>query len=766
MREAFAPTPEPGWNLVAEGYDSRRESTVESRFAVGNGLLGVRAARSISRASTWLSFLPGQTWSSWPRTYMAGLFDTPNTDPPVPALVPLPDWSRVRVTLDGEPLLLRRGEILQHRRTLDMRRGLLLADWCQRTPGDAVVRVQSLRLVSLADRAIGLQLVRLQIDGKPSDVTLEASFEAAGLGMQTQLLEQHVGVWHTAQSRRTLAMAGRAMLSAAGRELTPATPIPLTWRWNWTSKPGEPVCLTRFVAVARGDKTDDQPEVAVRSGLTRATAIGWRAALSAHEAAWAARWSDNDITVAGDMAAAQALRFAVYHLNCAANPDDEHVSIGARALTGDSYLGHVFWDTEIYLLPFYTLTWPEAARALLLYRFHTLPGARAKAAAAGWRGAMYAWESADTGEETTPDRVMTQDGKLVDVLSGKLEQHITADVAYAVWQYWQATGDEGFLRAAGAEILLDTARFWASRASLEADGVSHIRDVIGPDEYHEHIDDNAYTNVMARWNIRRGIEVAEWLRAHAGQRWTDLSARLQLDAAELASWHRVADTLVTGFDPSTGRFEQFAGYFSLEDIDLAAYADRTMPMDLVLGRARAQRSQVVKQADVVALLALQAEPFPEAVRRANFAYYAPRCSHGSSLSRAMHAIAAARLGDPALALTYFHDSTALDLSDATAGAAGGVHIAALGGLWQVAVFGFAGLAFGPDGLSFDPLLPDSWQQLSFAVQWHGRKIRIAIDAANRRFDAELRDGMAMALVVHGTSYKLDPGQTLQVSLTP
>ena len=765
MRDAFTPTADPAWTLVNETYDVRRETSVEARFAIGNGFLGVRAARAVSRASIWLSFMRGQTWASWPRTYVAGLFDAPDTDPPVPALVPLADWRRVRIAIDDEPLLLRTGETLQHRRTLDMRRGLLFADWRQRTPAGASVRVQTLSLVSLAERAIGLQLLQVEIDGKPSQVTLEASFEGAGLGMATLRQEQDLGFWRAEQSGRTLAMAGQAALTATGRDLAPDTRIPLTWRWNWTSRPGETVSLTRFVAAARGGASDGNPQHAVREALSRATTIGWRAALSAHETAWAARWADSDIAVAGDTAAAQALRFAVYHLNSAANPDDEHVSIGARALTGDSSLGHVFWDTEIYLLPFYTLTWPEAARALLLYRYHTLPGARAKAAAGGWRGAMYAWESADTGEETTPERVMTQDGKLVDVLSGKLEQHITADVAYAVWQYWQATGDDAFMSAAGTEILLETARFWASRATLEADGHSHIRNVIGPDEYHEDIDDNAYTNVMARWNIRRGLELAAWLRTHALDQWAGLAGRLHLDEAELTAWRTVADTLVIGFDATTGMYEQFAGYFGLEDIDLAAYAGRTMPMDVVLGRERTQRSQVVKQADVVALLALPVEPFALSVRRANFDYYALRCGHGSSLSRAMHAIVAARLGDTALALEYFHDSAALDLSDET-GAAGGVHIAALGGLWQVAVFGFAGLSLSPDRLSFDPRLPDLWRQLSFSVQWRGRKIHIRIDAVNGRLDAELRDGAAMPLTVCGVAYDLQPRQTVAVSLQP
>jgi trehalose/maltose hydrolase-like predicted phosphorylase len=238
-----------------------------------------------------------------------------------------------------------------------------------------------------------------------------------------------------------------------------------------------------------------------------------------------------------------------------------------------------------------------------------------------------------------------------------------------------------------------------------------------------------------------------------------------LPEAELAEWARTADTLVTGFDPTTGVFEQFAGYFGLEDIDLANYADRTAPMDVVLGRERTQRSQVVKQADVVALLALQVEPFSHPVQRANFDYYAPRCGHGSSLSRAMHAIAAARLGDPSLALRYFHDSAALDLSDAT-GAAGGVHIAALGGLWQVAVFGFGGLAFDADTLQFDPRLPNGWQQLRFVVQWRGRKVSVCIDAAAGHFNATLSQGAAMSVTVSGASHELRPGRPLQVNLNP
>ena len=371
--------------------------------------------------------------------------------------------------------------------------------------------------------------------------------------------------------------------------------------------------------------------------------------------------------------------------------------------------------------------------------------------------------SADTGAETTPELVIGADRQVIDILSGKEEQHISADVAYAVWQYWQATGDEEFLRDAGAEILLETGRFWASRALPEADGYRHIRDVIGPDEYHEHVDDNAFTNVMARWNIRRAIDVAALLREHWPECWKSLSSRLGLDAAELSQWRGAADTIATGLDPKTGLFEQFAGYFALEEIDLADYAGRSVPMDMVLGRERTQGSQVIKQADVVALLGLLPDEFVGDMGRTNFRYYEPRCGHGSSLSRAMHGFVAARLGYSEIALRYFQQTAAIDLADTHVAIDGGIHIAALGGVWLTAVFGFAGLSLRNDGVAIDPQLPAGWSGLSFGLQWRGRRLKIRIDQAKQCLEATLEKGEPMTLVVSGTSHKLRCNQVFQIS---
>ncbi len=262
---------------------------------------------------------------------------------------------------------------------------------------------------------------------------------------------------------------------------------------------------------------------------------------------------------------------------------------------------------------------------------------------------------------------------------------------------------------------------------------------------------------MAQWNLHRGLDSAALLADRWPEQWRTLSSRLGLNADDLAHWRDVASRLVTGIDPATGRVEQFAGYFDLEDIDLTQYAGRTVPMDVVLGRARTQASQVVKQADVVMLQALLPDRLDLEAHDTNFRYYEPRCGHGSSLSRAMHAIVAARLGDLQMAERYFRETAATDLDDTTAGVAGGVRIAALGGLWQVAILGFAGLGLEHDGLHFEPRLPPAWEVLRFRVQWRGREVDIRLERAARLFTATLQTGEPMPIYVGNQAHTLDHG---------
>ena len=684
-----APSVDPEWVLVEEGFTLTREHEVESLFAVGNGHVGTRG-----------SLAEGSPLSA-PATFVAGVFDSDHGDSP--GLATVPDWTRLSATVEGQPLRLDLGQPLEHRRILDLRQAILWREWRHRDTAGRVTRVRGLRLASSADRRLLIQSITFSPENYSATVSIDATIGSS--------LTERTATGITI----ALAVATRIVDPAART----AASVDLETPHSLTVDLGRAYRLDRVVAVHTSRDPGD-PDALARAHADRAMETGPAALIDNHRRAWMERWNACDLCIVGDPAAQRALRFAAYHLLSAANPEDERVSIGARALTGGAYKGHVFWDTEIFMLPFFTLTQPEAARALLMYRHHTLPAARRRAARLGYRGALYAWESADTGEDVTPPLVLQPDGELVRILTGEQEQHISADVAYAVWSYWRATGDEGFLLGAGAEILLETARFWASRAERGEDGRRHIRGVIGPDEYHETVDDDAYTNGMAKWNLLTGERVARLVAARWPERWRALSAGLAVHPDEPAEWLAIARDLYTGFNEATGLIEQFRGYFDLEDIDLGAFEPRSAPMDVLLGRDRVQRSKIIKQPDVVMLLHLLWDDYPPEVREANFRYYEPRCGHGSSLSPSIHALVAARLGDLALATRYFRQAMDIDLANNMGNAAGGVHAAALGGLWQAVVFGFAGLRLTDHGPEYQPNLPPHWGGLSMRFTWRGQ----------------------------------------------
>ena len=686
---SLAPTSDPEWIVVEDGFTLTREHEVELLLAIGNGYVGSRA-----------SLAEGCALSA-PATFVAGVFAGEPGSVPEPA--PMADWSRLPIAVEGHPLRLDRGRQLGHRRILDLRQGMLWREWRHRDADGRITRLRELRLASLADRHLLVQSVTLTAENYSGRVTIDT----ATRGALTQLTDSGVDV----------AMALSMRLVEPRNDGIDTIELP-HGELSFAVQRGRTCRVDRVAAVYTSRDTEEPAAAARRCAVRAMDDLG--GVVAQHQHAWLKRWTASDLRVEGDRDAPRALRFAIYHLVSAANPEDERVSIGARGLAGTAYKGHVFWDTDIFMLPFFLLTYPEAARALVMYRYHTLPGARAKAARLGYRGAFYAWELTDSGDETTPSLVLGPDGEAIRILTGEQELHISADVAFAVWSYWEATGDERFLIEAGAEILIETARFWASCVVREDDGRYHIRGVIGPDEYHETIDDNAYTNVMAQWNLETAEEVTTLLARRWPAQWQALSCRLGLEDGEPARWRQIARTFYTGFDERTGLFEQFQGYFGLEEIDLAAFQPRTAPMDVLLGRERTQQSKVIKQPDVVMLIYLLWGRFPPHVRRRNFEYYEPRCGHGSSLSPAIHALIAARLGKTALAERYFRQAAEIDLADNMGNASGGIHAAAMGGLWQAAIFGFAGLRLTEDGPEPQPSLPRAWRRLSMRIQWRGR----------------------------------------------
>jgi trehalose/maltose hydrolase-like predicted phosphorylase len=658
---------------------------------------------------------------------------------------------------DGVPLQRGTPGVTGHVRTLDLRRGALWLDWEYRDQVGRTLHVRTLRFASAVRRNLAVDVTGITADQAMVVSLQEPTLHAHG-EIEAVFRSGPIIIWETNDRKRRLGVARARMLDPG----TGAPPYPVALDGcgplNVALIPGRPITLSRIVAMVPAID-GVEPYRGARAAIEAACQIGARALFAEHVQEWAQRWEASDVQVEGDEAAQRALRFGTYHLISAANPENEQVSVGARGLTGEAYWGHVFWDTDVFLIPFYALTWPEAARAMLMYRFHGLAAAREKAVRFGYQGALYAWEAAERGEEATPDFVFGPDGQRIEIKSGTEEHHISADVAYAAWQYWQVTGDDQFLRDAGAEIILETARFWARRATLGPDGRYHIARVVGPDEYHEDVDDNAFTNGLARWNLLRGREVARLLKKLWPERWAALRKQLRITSNDLKQWRQVALGLAINTDAASGVIEQFAGYFNLEAIDLAAYEPRTQPMDVLLGREATQRSQVIKQADVLMLEALLWDQFSARQRKTNFAYYEPRCGHGSSLSPAIHALLSARLGDVDLADRYFRQAAAIDLDDAMGNAAGGIHLATQGGLWQAAVFGFGGLQLCQDGLRIDPHLPAGWRSLAFRVQWRGRRVHIAIQQKPLAVTATLEDGPPLVLHIGKQSRPLELGQS-------
>jgi beta-phosphoglucomutase family hydrolase len=690
------PTEDADWLIVEEGFTLTREHEIESIFAISNGHLGSRA-----------SLAEGGPMSA-PATFVAGLFDASLR--PSPTLAELPDWRHLTPVIDGAPLSLISGRLVAQRRTLDMRQGMVWRDWRHEDPSGRITRLRECRLACAYDRRLLLQALALTPENYSGAISFETRLDGS---VEVRTSSGGVAVISAA----ALCAATPDLQAQAVRltDLTLAAQLAQTYR------------IDRFAAVGASSQ-DQQPHAVADAHLSAAQRRGMSDLIARHRDVWSARWDASDIRVDGDAAAQRALRFAAYHLLSAADPTDERVSIGARAMTGVAYSGHVFWDTEIYMLPFFALAWPEAARALLMYRHRTLPAARAKALQHGARGAFYAWESADTGEDVTPATVVGPGGVTIQIRLGRQEQHISADVAFGAWNYWRITGDDVFLLEAGAEIIIETARFWASRTEPGSDGKRHIRGVIGPDEYHENVDDDAYTNGMARWNLRTAAAVIHDMATRWPEPWAELRAKLKLEDAEPEAWSAAAREIYTGLDPKTGLIEQFRGYFVLKELPITSFVSRTVPVDVLLGLDRVMRTPIIKQPDVLMLIYLLWDEFAPEVREANFRYYEPRCAQGSSLSPCIHALIAARLGHTALADKYFRQASEIDLSDNMGNAAGGVHAAALGGLWQAAVFGFAGLTLGEDGPRLDPKLPPGWGGLSFRIRWRGQDYTLKASA--------------------------------------
>ena len=449
---------------------------------------------------------------------------------------------------------------------------------------------------------------------------------------------------------------------------------------------------------------------------------------AASEEAWQRFWNVSDIIIEGDDTAQTAVRYSIYQLRLSTSAHDSRYSSAAKGLTGFGYRGHVFHDTEIFMLPFFTYVHPHIARNLMLYRYHLLPAARAKAAHNGYEGAQFPWESTLSGEETTPGAIVhPETGEIIPVLNGQLEIHITASIAFATWKYWQITADNDFMLHYGAELLLSTAQFWASRAEYHpASDEYQINNVIGPDEWHEHVNNNAFTNYMARWNIITGLDTLNWLESTDVAKAEALSQQLGLTPEKLAHWRDVAAKMRIPQDKRTGLIEQFDGFFKLERLDQERYRNRRNSYQALLGVGPVQKYQIVKQADVLMLVIVQRDQFDLKVKRVNWDYYFPITDHlyGSSLTPALHTILAGELDLTGMAYDMFLKGALVDIENLRLNTAEGIHLACCGAVWQAVVFGFANLVLTEEGYTTRPDLPDNWTRLAFKFYHKGQLISV------------------------------------------
>ncbi len=716
-----------GWVFAETAYTPNRLATKETLFTTGNGYLCSRGA--------YEEHYPTETRT----TFVHGVFD----DMPISftELVNIPDWTNVEIFVEGERFSLdaAEGELLAYRRELDLRTGMVSRQVTWRGPGGRLLRLEWERWCSLANQHLvglrcavtplnfgGLIEIRAGLMGHVDNDGLR-HLTLLNQGQTDDLFWLHTKTRHTGieigQAARVTATGPQAITQA----VCPAWGQP-TAVVSATVDVGQRLTVTKEVAVTT-DRDGSDP-------LNRALAFLQIATdpdrvLTESEAAWGEEWAAADVVIEGDPVAQLAVRFNLFQLLVAAPRRDDRASIGAKAMSGYGYRGHVFWDTEIFMLPLFALTQPHLARNLLLYRYHNLPGARAKAAANGFAGAQFPWESAAGGTEVTPRWVprFEDPTRLVRIWPGDIELHITADVAYGVWVYWRATGDDDWLRDYGADLILEGAVFWGSRVEKEDDSFYHLRDVIGPDEYHDHVDDNAFTNRMVAWHLQTALNLLDWLAQHAPNRRAELISRLKLTPARRQHWADISQRMFINRD-ATGLIEQFKGYFDQTDIDIGVLRDpaRDKSMQVMLGIEGANASQVIKQPDVLMLQYLLRDHYTLNEIRANWDYYHPRTDHehGSSLGPAITATLACLMGDPQEGYSHFMRAARTDLDDSRLNTADGIHAASAGGVWQAIVFGFAGLVLEEEKYHFNPRLPAHWTRLAFALQVRGEKLWVEI----------------------------------------
>jgi HAD superfamily hydrolase (TIGR01509 family) len=802
--EGRGPSDNPWW-LVYEDPTASNEGVVETLCTLGNGYLATRGAAPWARDDGF----------SYPGTYLAGVYNrlasqVMGQTVEVESLVNAPNWLRtvVRAVDEGSWATTDDGATVSaHRMQLDLRSGLLVRRCVVTDPLGRATSVTERRLVSMADpHLVAIQLtcapvnwtgtlgISCSLDGAVADdETVEDRLLANHhLELVDQGSEDPSGAWlkmRTLESHIVIAMASRCLLSGqtggARFSYLDAPGAPET-RISVPLKAGARVTLEKIVAVFTSkDRAISEPGVAARSSVSAQQCPSFDDLVARQRLAWAPLWRLCAMTMEGERGSSEVLNLHLFHLLQVASPHlvETDAGLGARGLHGEGYRGHVFWDATL-VFPVVNLRFPEVSRALIGYRVRRLPAARRAAAAAGRRGAMFPWQSGSDGRDETPNM-------LFNPLSGRwmadhshLQRHVGLAIAYDAWQHWQVTGDLEFLRGSCAELVLEIARFFAGLATWDATiGRYRITGVMGPDEFHDGypwssepgVDDNAYTNVMTAWVLARAGEIAGLLEGRPAF----VLEKLGLHSTEVSLWDRISRELHVPFHE--GVMSQFDGYDRLERIDLEAYLARygnIGRLDLILESEgdTVRRYQVSKQADVLMLLYLMSAeelravlgrmgyPFDPALIRRTIDYYSERVTHGSSLSRVVHAWVMARR-DRQASWRYLQDAFGADIADTQGGTTReGIHLGAMAGTADILQRCYPGLEVRQNALWLNPVLPVELEGLRFNLRFRGNDVSIDVDRRRVRVEVAPGLGPRSTLMLGREAFVLGPGETVEAAM--
>jgi alpha,alpha-trehalose phosphorylase len=755
---------EDEWSIREVKLDLDRLAQTESVFALGNGHIGVRGNLDEGEPHGLPGTYLNGFYEARPLPYAEAGYGYPEAGQTV---VNVTNGKIIRLLVDDELFDLRYGRVIHHERTLDFRTGLLhrQAEW--RSPGHRGIRVRSTRMVSLVQRAVmGIEYEVEVLDG-PARVVLQSELvsneelpiTSKDPRVAAALTNPLVSIQHMSKGIEGLlthqTRSSGLRLAAAMTHLCDA---PDPWETETEDyedsarvtviaelKPGQKVRLVKLVAYGwSGERSVPALRDQVAAALAAARHTGWDGMLAEQRAYLDEFWANADVHVDGDRQIQQAVRFGQFQI-LQAGARAEGRAIPAKGLTGPGYDGHAFWDTEGYVLPALTYSLPSAASDALKWRHSILPQAKERARQLGLKGAAFPWRTI-AGEECSAYWP-----------AGTGAFHVTADVADAVARFQFVAGNDDFAYRFGTELLIESARLWASLGYFDMEGEFRIDGVTGPDEYSAIADNNAYTNMMAKRNLHAAV--AALSRPHTDRAHWDVSDE------ELETWQRAADNMRLCYDERLRVHPQADGFTDHAVWDFDATNASQYPLLLNFPYFDLYRKQVVKQADLVLALFRADREFTDEQKQRDFEYYESMTVRDSSLSAAVQAIIAAETGHLDLAYDYWGEAALMDLDDLEHNTADGLHIASLAGSWMVAVAGFGGLRDTQGVLAFKPRLPGALNSLSFNLVFRGAHLNVAISPDEARYTCNA-DDQHIDVLHYGEAVRVGPGGTQVRAIPP